>query len=353
MKKKLFLSTILIALTAAVFAQKPVINFKETSYDFGTISEEDGKVTHVFEFTNDGTSDLVLTNVKASCGCTTPQWSREPIAPKTKGTITVTYRAAGRPGAFTKSITVSSNADRKVLIIKGNVTPKGKKVEDVYKILKGKDLRLQSETVNFSDVAKGETKTAKLAVANVSDKDITIAFTNLPKYITAKPLTLKAGEKGNVDLDINTNLTKEWGDISETLTYTTSKAKDAEKYTVTCTANIFEKFTEEQKKNAPKLELAPSINLGEIVEGTKKAYKVTLKNTGVSPLYIRSTSTSFSDISIKEPKKIAPGKSATMKITVDAKSMKPSVYNKYITLQTNDPSSAKRNVALIFTVKGK
>ncbi len=354
MKKNLLLTTILIALTTAVFAQKPVINFKETSYDFGTVSEEDKKVSHIFEFTNDGTSDLVLTNVRASCGCTTPQWSREPIAPKAKGTITVTYRAAGRPGAFTKSITVNSNADRKVLIIKGNVTPKGKKVEDVYKILKGSDLRLKSESVGFGDVAKGDTKSAKLPVANISDKDITISFTKLPKGITAKPLTLKAGKKGNVTLEINTAETKDWGNISESATYTTSKAKGAEEYTLKCTANIFEKFTAEQKKNAPKLELAPSINLGEIVKGSKKTFKIALKNNGVSPLYIRSTSTSFNDISIKAPKKgIAPGKSANLKVTVSAKDMKSSVYNKYITIQTNDPSNAKRNVALVFTVKDK
>ena len=126
MKKRLLLGVMGLLIATSIFAQKPGIQFTESTYDFGTVAEEVGKVSHVFEFTNTGDADLVLTNVQASCGCTTPQWVREPVAPKQKGTITVTYSAAGRPGPFTKTITVYSNdsINQAVLIIKGEVIPK-------------------------------------------------------------------------------------------------------------------------------------------------------------------------------------------------------------------------------------
>ena len=81
---------------------------------------------------NPGTKKPVtLDNVQASCGCTTPQWSKEAIAPKKKGFINVTYNPAGRPGSFTKSITVkyhdaSEETKTIVLNIKGEVIPKAK-----------------------------------------------------------------------------------------------------------------------------------------------------------------------------------------------------------------------------------
>ena len=80
-----------------------------TSFDFGTIKEADGKVSHTFEVSNTGDMPLVITRVIASCGCTTPEWPKEPVAPGKKAQIKVTFDPAGRPGPFTKTISVYSN----------------------------------------------------------------------------------------------------------------------------------------------------------------------------------------------------------------------------------------------------
>lgn len=107
---------------------KPVIKFSETTFDFGSINEADGKVSHTFEVTNTGKADLVIENVRGSCGCTVSEWSKTAIAPNKKGVVSVTYNPANRPGNFNKTITVSNNSDEnKVLLsIKGNVVPKQK-----------------------------------------------------------------------------------------------------------------------------------------------------------------------------------------------------------------------------------
>jgi len=102
----------------------PIITFQEESHDFGTIKE--GVIgEYTFKFTNSGTQPLILTDVRPSCGCTTPDWSKEPVAPGKTGLIKVKFNSSGRPGKFNKSITVSSNIpnETKVLFISGVVTP--------------------------------------------------------------------------------------------------------------------------------------------------------------------------------------------------------------------------------------
>ena len=123
--KKCNVLLLFFMLSVAAMAQKPVINFATNQFDFGKINEADGSVTHVFNFTNKGKAPLVVNRVQASCGCTTPTWTKEPIEAGKKGTITVTYNPSGRPGIFTKSITIYSNdTTDQVLIIKGEVIPK-------------------------------------------------------------------------------------------------------------------------------------------------------------------------------------------------------------------------------------
>ena len=100
--------------------KEEVLQLKETQFDFGKIPQ--GKpVTHIFEVINTGKSPLVLENVQASCGCTTPEWSRQPIEPGASQQITVGYNSASE-GPFEKSITIFYNKGQmKNLMIRGNV----------------------------------------------------------------------------------------------------------------------------------------------------------------------------------------------------------------------------------------
>lgn len=124
MKKVLSVFAVLFLFSVVSFAQKGIIKFKKTEHDFAKVDQ--GKpVTHVFEFTNAGSDPIVLGNVTASCGCTTPDWTREPVMPGKSGKITATYNAANA-GPFTKSITVPSNAENGtvILTLKGEVVAK-------------------------------------------------------------------------------------------------------------------------------------------------------------------------------------------------------------------------------------
>lgn len=102
-------------------ANMAVIKFDTQVHDFGKLPYA-GDGTHVFTFTNTGKTALVLTNVRATCGCTIPEWNREPIAPGKSDKITVKYDTR-RTGPFTKTVTVQSNASNSTLqlTIKGEI----------------------------------------------------------------------------------------------------------------------------------------------------------------------------------------------------------------------------------------
>jgi len=131
--KKCSLLFICLVFSLVAMSQKAVIKFDVKEHDFGKILEKDGKVTYVFNFSNKGNAPLVVNKVQASCGCTTPTWTKEPVEAGKKGSIAVTYNTSGRPGLFTKTITVYSNdsLQQVVLIIKGEVIPLPKASEPV------------------------------------------------------------------------------------------------------------------------------------------------------------------------------------------------------------------------------
>ncbi|HEX8549802.1 MAG TPA: DUF1573 domain-containing protein [Cytophagaceae bacterium] len=109
----------------AMYSNAPSFKWDKTSHEFGKITK-DKPVTAVFKFTNSGTAPLIITKAEASCGCTVPEYPKEPIAPGQTGIIKATYNAAN-PGAFTKDVTIVSNVEGVPvrLQIKGEVAAAG------------------------------------------------------------------------------------------------------------------------------------------------------------------------------------------------------------------------------------
>lgn len=124
--KHLFALLLLFAATITASAQAK-IEFDKTVVNFGSFPETDAIRTDVFTFTNVGNQPLVLNNVIASCGCTTPTYTKTPVKPGEKGEIRVKYNGTGKyPGHFKKSITVRTNGNPEMvrLYIEGDMTEK-------------------------------------------------------------------------------------------------------------------------------------------------------------------------------------------------------------------------------------
>ena len=100
----------------------PKFDFEEITFDLGTI-ESGESVTHEFKFKNSGDKDLIISQAKGSCGCTQPEYPKDPIAPGDEGVIKVTFNSTGISGQITKNITLIANTtpNTKVLTITGEV----------------------------------------------------------------------------------------------------------------------------------------------------------------------------------------------------------------------------------------
>jgi hypothetical protein len=122
--KKGILTSVLALGFAFCFAQGKM-EFDGTSHEFGDVKETGGPIMHDFKFKNTGDQPIIISNVQASCGCTTPDWSKAPVGPGETGFIKAQYNPLGRPGQFNKSLTITSNSiePSSVLFIKGNVVP--------------------------------------------------------------------------------------------------------------------------------------------------------------------------------------------------------------------------------------
>lgn len=144
--RNVFLLILLLSIAGLTKAQTAVttapavevIQLKETSHDFGKIPQGRPAI-YVFEIVNTGKEAIKLDDVHASCGCTTPQWSTEPIAPGATAKITVGYNAYNE-GPFEKTITLTYNKIQKVMTIKGAVykaPPTPAPENESVKLLKG------------------------------------------------------------------------------------------------------------------------------------------------------------------------------------------------------------------------
>ncbi|MCD6346044.1 MAG: DUF1573 domain-containing protein, partial [Bacteroidales bacterium] len=150
--------------------KEPVISFDKLNHNFGVVKEEGGLVEHTFTFTNTGSEPLAINSVHSSCGCTIPKWTKKPIMPMEKGTIKVTFNPQDRPGAFRKSITVTSNARESniTLYIVGLVQAKPNSIADKYPI-RMDGVRFKSNHLSVTKITTAEIKTDTLLIYNDSD----------------------------------------------------------------------------------------------------------------------------------------------------------------------------------------
>ena len=358
MKKMLMFAALFCSVV--VLAQEPVITFNETTHDFGKINEADGKVTTIFEFINEGMTPLVLTNVRASCGCTTPKWTHEPIEPGQKGQITVTYNPSGRPGRFQKTVTVTSNATVPTtkLYIKGEVIPKPAKPADEYSIKMG-ELSLKKQSINFSNVTKGANKAMAINYANTTDAPITVDIVADHMDFYFKPLVtrpeVQPGETGIIQVALQSDECPIYGPVDATMYVVVNGKKIlSDEYAISIKANIkedFSKMSVEERQQAPILEYTSTINLGTIKAGKKVPTKFTLSNVGVNQLIIRRAFINDEAITLSAPKTIKGGKKADLKVELNTQNMKVGNYSRVITVITNDPAHSVVRLTINWTIE--
>lgn len=358
--KKYSILLVCMAFTMAAMSQKAVINFNEKTHDFGKINEEDGKVTHVFTFTNKGSGPLVVNRVQASCGCTTPTWTKEPIEPGKSGSITVTYNPEGRPNSFNKSITVSSNAteEQVTLAIKGDVIPRKATDSNPYPLNMG-GLLLKTKVIQMNNIEKGKTQVRSIEIQNSTKGNLKPTVEHLPSHLTATvtPETLKPFEEGKISFTLNSKNSTQWGPVTDDVYISLNgQKKYNDEFKISINSNIVDDFnslTQDQKRKAPIFEMSSrTLELGIIKAGAKKSGKVKINNKGLNSLEIRRITHTNKEITVRPSKlSIGSGHSSDITVEVDTRNLTPGEYKKNLTLQTNDPQNSYVVIQVNWTIQ--
>jgi len=337
-------------------AQIGNIKFEETTHDFGKIKEEVNYASYTFKFTNTGDGDLKLLNVRASCGCTTPSYSKEAIKPGKEGEIKVKYHTTRRPGAFRKSITITiNNPDHpnSVIFIKGFVIPKSKSKGDFYPVSVG-NLKFMSNHLAFNDMKTNESKTDSLKIYNNWGHPMKLSFTQVPPHIQVKavPAELGAGKEGYIVVTYDASEKKDFGLVYDRIAIKTNDNVQAMK-NLNISARLsqdFSNMSEKDLKKAPKIVFEQiNTDFGKLKSGTVVKYSFVFKNEGKKPLDILKVKTSCGCTTTKLAQKTyKKGKSGSIDIIFNTSGRKGKQH-KTVTVITNDP----KNSEIVLNITGE
>ncbi|GAB3638577.1 hypothetical protein GCM10027422_41670 [Hymenobacter arcticus] len=204
------LSTLALSLTLglatlAAHAQG-VLTFEHTDHDFGKVPEGT-MATYEFKFKNTGNQPIVIANAQASCGCTTPEWTKAPVLPGKSGVIKAVYNSAGRPGIFAKTVSVMSNATEgsKVLSLKGSVLTKEELRATLTpgQLAASPRLALEKPSYDFGRIEAGTQPVARIGVRNTGAKDLVLSTISSNCYCVGyrtAPAPIKPGQSAVVEL---------------------------------------------------------------------------------------------------------------------------------------------------------
>lgn len=177
------------------------IAFEERVYNFGTIKEANGKVSHTFVFQNKGKTPVTVSEVNTGCGCIGKVVTAGPIKPGGKGKVTITFDPGYKSGFFSKEIVVFSNNNKQYnrIWVEGVIEPMEHPVENDYPYSFGSGLFLRLKVLALGYLKPGETREMDLHYANSTDKEMTLRFepnSNIGGLKIASPGKLKPKERG-------------------------------------------------------------------------------------------------------------------------------------------------------------
>lgn len=352
--KKILLTLFSAVIATFAFAQ-PKIQFDQTTYDFGQIHEENGKVTARFNFTNVGTEDLILKSVRPGCGCTAANYTKTAIAPGQQGFIDATYNPSGRPGTFNKNIKVTTNEPEMLvekptphmIFIKGKVTPRPKTAFERDGYTYGNGMVRFKEHDRKIQVLNTQQHLDTFKVKNFWNKPVMINLNSSSfvseAYRNFGP-SLNGGEEGIIVLKYDGNKRGDFGTMKDVISFTTNDSIEPKKeifYTVQINED-FSKMSKGKLKKAPIANLSKSfIDFGKVKLNNSAKETITLTNDGKSDLIIRKLEANNSNLAVQCDKMtLKKGETANIQISYHSKRNKGK-QTFSINLITNDPNNSQ------------
>ncbi len=350
MRKHFFLVFLVFVIHNGFSQQNKALVFREEVFNFGDVIESEGAVVHAFEFTNTTSRPIAIVNVQPSCGCTTPDWSKEPILPGKIGFVKASFDPAGRPGYFDKSLTITTDlAGAPVqLRIKGQVVSGVVSKDDFSK--RNGNMGLESSSFNMGKVfLKDEYMVKEFAWKNVSNKPIEITKVISPAFIRVEliPTVVNAGEAGAIRLNYNGSKKNSYGFQSDNIElHTTDPLNPTKNISVFATLEeFFPPLSAEESAKAPRLQiLEKTFDLGRIKSGSAATKSVTISNVGKQPLVIRAVQSNCTCIvATANVTTLKTGASSTISIVFNPEE-RIGTQQKSIMVYSNDPNNPVQRI---------
>ena len=324
------------------------LEFADTLFNFHAVKEEDGILSHSFQFVNLGPEQFFIEDIDPSCGCITPEYPMDTIHPGGQGKITLYFDPVNHPGLFERKIAVKGNASRNpvYLYIKGYVTPSPQPIKEWERTSSFKygNICLQKNYANFGTVSNKEIYQLEISVYNNGNAAISLATDDvkLPAYIKASlvPLKLEPKEKGMLKIMFHPKLVNRMGYFAEQaeISFVVNNQKVA--VPVVLSAFVKEGFTaaESASVSAPKIYVEKmQVDMGTVKTDDKTSAEITVMNSGMSELIIRGIRTSSSSVeAFAEKTSLKPGASTKIRVVFDT-TEKMGQESKFITVFSNDP----------------
>lgn len=330
------------------------LTFEKEIHDFGEINETDEFAEYTFLFVNGGDQPVRISNVKATCGCTTPYWTREEILPGDSGRVTARYSTINRPGPFNKSLSVSSNASNGAvkLVIKGQVKPKPRTPEEDLPTRLGA-LRMKYRSFNMGKITTERVVTRFFDVYNDSDTTLTFLTDQLkvPEHMVVRfdPEQLEPKTRGRIKITFDPEQKNDLGYLTDKITFVTDEAENAKKelYVITTVEEYFPILTEKELAERPKLKINKILHdFKKAKAGDTLTMEFLLTNEGPTTLNIRKVKSNCECTTAElEKDEIPPNETVSLKIAFDTKGRRGTQY-KNVTIFSNDPSGPTRMVTI-------
>jgi len=232
------LLTLCLLVVAFASRAQGVMQFEKDLHDFGNVPEGT-MATHEFRFKNTGNQPIIISNVQASCGCTTPDWTKTPVMPGKTGIIKAMYSSAGRPGVFNKTVTVTSNAAEpsKVLSIKGTVLTKDeiKPTLTPAQLAKSPHMVLDRTTHDFGKMEAGQQPTTRFTVRNTGKTELVLGTLTSSCYCVGyktPPAPIAPGQSAVIELVYSQ---RQLGQVSDAVTISSNDLSGDAKVTLKAT----------------------------------------------------------------------------------------------------------------------
>lgn len=353
--KRTGISFLLVALLLQALGQqvKP-FRFSEETFDFGNIVEENGPVTHTFTLTNTTSKPVTILSVKPSCGCTTPEWSKQPLLPGMSGIVKAQFDPKGRPGYFHKSLTVTTDFDGQpiTLYIKGQVASRNNTAASEYPATSGK-LRFRSLSFNLGKIfLKDEFTLRNIDFINTGDKPVTfLDKVDVPSHIKVEmlPKSILPGQRGEIRIGYNGLKKGLYGfHHDKIVVYTDDEAYPNKEFTVYATLeDYFVPPSAEELTTAPRLSISEmNVDLGNIKLKQASSREIGFTNVGKSVLEIRNIQGNCSCLLATVDKNhLKPGESGIIKITFTPEDRK-GTQTKAVTIYSNDPQNPVQRITI-------